>query len=115
MTNLVVKLAENIGTMGVKSAYGEPVTIDGVTILPVAFVQFGFGAGIEGDGDADAEAESAGSGGGGGGLSVPVGAYVTENGRARFEPNLIALLAVGIPFLWVAGHTVSRVIRAFKR
>jgi len=115
MTNLVVKLAENIGTMGVKSAYGEPVTIDGVTILPVALVQFGFGGGFEGDDDPDAEAGSASSGGGGGGLSVPVGAYVTENGRARFEPNLIALLAVGIPFLWVAGHTVSRVIRAFKR
>lgn len=110
MTNLVLKLAENISSIGVKSAYGEPVEIDGVKIVPVALVQFGFGAGEDG------EADGAGpGGGGGGGLSVPIGAYVTENGKARFEPNLIALLAVGIPFVWVAGHTVARVIRALKR
>jgi uncharacterized spore protein YtfJ len=111
MTNLVVKLAENIGNVGVKSAYGEPVSVDGVTILPVAVVQFGFGAGSDGS-DENSEV---GSGGGGGGFSLPVGAYVTENGRARFEPNLIALLAVGIPFVWVAGHALSRVIKALKR
>ncbi|GAA3869042.1 hypothetical protein GCM10022381_10470 [Leifsonia kafniensis] len=121
MTNLIVKLAENIGTIGVKAAYGEPVTVDGVTILPVAFVQFGFGAGTDGgteDNGDDADSEERGassSGGGGGGLSIPVGAYVTENGRARFEPNLISLLAVGIPFVWVSGHALARVIRALKR
>lgn len=120
MTNLVVKLAENISTLGVKTAYGEPVSIDGVTILPVALVQFGFGGGSDGAEADDAVADdddngASASGGGGGGLSVPVGAYVTENGHARFEPNLIALMAVSIPFIWVSGHALSRVIRALKR
>ncbi|GAB3122826.1 spore germination protein GerW family protein [Glaciibacter psychrotolerans] len=110
MTNFVLKIAESIGSMGVKSAYGEPIDVDGVTIVPVALVQFGFGGGE------DSEAEGSGPvGGGGGGMAVPIGAYVTENGKARFEPNLIALLTVGIPFVWVAGHTLSRVIRALKK
>ena len=30
-------------------------------------------------------------------------------------PNLVSLLAVGIPFVWVAGRALSRVIRALTR
>jgi hypothetical protein len=85
-------------------------------------VQFGFGAGSEGgvddgegDGDDREESGASASGGGGGGMAIPVGAYVTENGRARFEPNLISLLAVSIPFIWVSGRALARVIRALKR
>jgi hypothetical protein len=109
MTNLALKLAENAGSIGVRSAYGDPVQIEGVTIVPVALVQYGFGGGGEGD-DSDGAA-----GGGGGGMAIPIGAYVKSGGAARFEPNLISLLAVGIPFVWVAGKAIARIIRALKK
>jgi uncharacterized spore protein YtfJ len=109
MTNLALKLAENAGSIGVRSAYGDPVQIEGVTIVPVALVQYGFGGGGEGD-DADGAA-----GGGGGGMAIPIGAYVKSGGAARFEPNVISLLAVGIPFVWVAGKAIARIIRALKK
>jgi uncharacterized spore protein YtfJ len=109
MTNLALKLAENARSIGVRSAYGDPVQIEGVTIVPVALVQYGFGGGGEGDGPEGA------AGGGGGGMAIPIGAYVKSGGAARFEPNVISLLAVGIPFVWVAGKAVARIIRAVKR
>jgi hypothetical protein len=40
---------------------------------------------------------------------------VKSGGAARFEPNVISLLAVGIPFVWVAGKAVARIIRALKK
>lgn len=109
MTNIAVKLAENVRSSGVKAAYGDPVDLNGSSIVPVALVYYGFGGG-----DAGEQGGGAG-GGGGGGLSLPIGAYVTSGGRARFEPNVISLLAVGIPFLWVAGKALSRIVRALKR
>ena len=109
MTNLALKLAENARSIGVRSAYGDPVQIEGVTIVPVALVQYGFGGGGEGEGPEGA------AGGGGGGMAIPIGAYVKSGGAARFEPNVISLLAVGIPFVWVAGKTIARIIRALKR
>jgi uncharacterized spore protein YtfJ len=108
MTNISLKLAETVSSAGIKSVYGEPVVIDGTTIVPVAAVQFGFGAG-------GAEDEAGPGGGGGGGVSIPFGAYVSDETGVRFRPNLITLLAVAIPFVWVAGHAWSRVIRALKK
>ena len=67
----------------------------------------GFGAGEDTAGG--------GSGGGGGGVAIPVGAYLRKGDDLRFEPNVISLLAVGIPFVWVAGRALSRVIRALNR
>jgi uncharacterized spore protein YtfJ len=108
MSSLPEKLAETFRSAGVKSAYGDPVQIDGVTLVPVALAYYGFGGG-------DAGEEGGGSGGGGGGVSLPIGAYVKSGSTARFEPNVIALLAVGVPFLIVAGRAFARVIRALKK
>ncbi|TFB57118.1 hypothetical protein E3T34_11855 [Cryobacterium sp. TMT1-62] len=110
MTSLPEKLADISRTAGVRSAYGDPVQVDGVTLIPVALVYYGFGGG-----EGDSAATGSGSGGGGGGASLPIGAYVKSGTTVRFEPNVISLLAVGIPFLWVAGKAISRVVRALKR
>ena len=110
MTNFSLRLAELMTSSGIKSVYGEPVFIDGTTVVPVAAVQFGFGAGSGG-----ASGDDAPGGAGGGGVAVPLGAYVADEMGVRFRPNLITLLAVGIPFVWVAGHAWARVIRALKR
>lgn len=106
MTNLTLKLAESVRRIGVTSVYGDPVTLDGVTMVPVAIAQFGFGGG----GD-----ENDNGGGGGGGMAVPVGAYVRDENGFRFQPNPVALLAVGIPFVFVAGRALRLLIKAAKK
>ena len=72
-----------------------------------------------GGGDVDAknvaEANGDASGGGGGGVAIPLGVYVRREEGLRFEPNIISLVAVGIPFVWVAGRALSRIIRALKK
>jgi hypothetical protein len=110
MTNLALKLADNARAQGVQSVYGDPIQIDGVTIVPVAIVQYGFGGG----GD-DSDSAAASSGGGGGGASIPVGAYEKHGNTVRFEPNIISLIAVSIPFVCVTGMALARIIRAAKR
>lgn len=113
MPNLTTQLADTVTSVGVHSAYGDSVEVDGTTIIPVATTWYGFGAGEGGAGVQGNEGE--GEGGGGGGVSIPVGAYVTRDGYTRFEPNTVALLAVAVPFVCVAGRALARIIRALKR
>ena len=109
MADLVLKLADSVSsTAGVHAAYGDPVALDDITVIPVALAWFGFGAG-EGPQDPDV-----GSGGGGGGASIPIGAYIKDKTGLRFEPNPIALLAVAIPFAWVATRGLALVLRALR-
>ncbi len=130
MANLVENIAESMSSLGVRRSYGDPVTIDGVEVIPVALSWFGFGAGTDdstaatggaveaggADEGSDAGVVSGAGGGGGGGASVPVGVYATgPDGIVRFEPNLIALLAVAIPLTWVSGKALAGVIRALKK
>lgn len=112
MDSLTTQLAEKLSKVGVKTSYGEPIEMQGATIIPVAIASFGFGAG---EADHDVKLESSGSGGGGGGFSIPVGAYITRNGTTNFEPNPIALLAVCVPLVTATGFTVARIIKAFKK
>jgi hypothetical protein len=113
MANLVESVAQTVKTLGVKAAYGEPVTLDGVEIIPVALVHFGFGAGSDGTND-DAHG-GGGGGGGGGGMSVPIGAYVSGPNGPTFRPNTIALLWVLIPLTWVGGKALTSVVKALKK
>ncbi len=125
MANLVDTLTDATKTIGVGAAYGAPVEIDGVTIVPVALVWAGFGGGnATGNGNASLPTDAAkplfggdagGEGFGGGGVSIPVGAYVTTDGVASFQPNIIALLAVSVPVVVTAGWAFARVIRALKK
>jgi uncharacterized spore protein YtfJ len=106
MPNLALELGKQIANLGVTSVYGEQQDVDGITLIPVALTWSGFGAGEDNEGN---------SGGGGGGYAIPVGAYVRKGDDLRFEPNLVSLVAVGIPFVWVVGRALSRVIRALKK
>ncbi len=106
MANLALQMAEAVKSMGVKAVYGEPQEIDGTTVVPVAVVGYGFGGGSD-----DAE----NGGGGGGGYSIPVGAYIGDSLGVRFQPNIIAVLAVGIPLIWTFGNAFSKLIKALKK
>lgn len=63
---LLERLADKLGgraSEAVAAVYGKPVTVDGVTVIPVAKVSFGFGGGA----GRAVEAGRTGDGGGGGG------------------------------------------------
>ena len=68
------------GSVRAQTVYGQPVERDGITVIPVARVSYGFGAG----GGASAGAEH-GEGGGGAGQARPVGFISVRDGTAEFR------------------------------
>lgn len=74
----------------VENIYGNPLKIDGVTLIPVAKVSFGGGGGggFEKPSDEKFEKTQAFGGGGGAGFSMePVGYIELINERTRFVPT----------------------------
>lgn len=69
----------------VRRAFGEPITCDGVTIIPAAGVGGGGGGG---DGRRDGEQPGEGSGGGFGVRVTPAGAFVVKDGEVRWNPAI---------------------------
>jgi hypothetical protein len=106
MPNIALDLGKQAASFGVSAAYGEQQDVDGVRLVPVALTWSGFGGGSDEEGN---------GGGGAGGYTVPLGAYIRRGDDLRFEPNVVSFLAVAIPFVWVAGRALSRVIRALKK
>jgi uncharacterized spore protein YtfJ len=95
---LMERLASAVGSsVHAQSIYGQPVERDGVTVIPVARVRYGFGGGGKKAGTAEAEE------GGGGGVQVhPMGFISVRGGSAEFRSipdpsaearNLAVLLA----------------------
>ncbi|MGH9822598.1 MAG: spore germination protein GerW family protein [Blastocatellia bacterium] len=77
----VDRLAERLGTRAsAATIYADPIERDGVTIIPVAKVRYGFGGG-------GGSKSGAGRRGGGGGVQVsPVGYIELKNGGSEFLP-----------------------------
>lgn len=83
---------------------GEPIERDGAVLVPVAVVSGGSGGGSGTDKDGNL-----GQGAGWGGHARPVGAYVLEGGRVRYEPVLdVTRLAVVIAVIAVVKLLVIR-------
>lgn len=74
----------------VKSVYGDPITVDGKTVIPVAKVAYGFGAG-HGSGthqkktaNGKTPVEGEGEGAGGGVAARPVGVVEITGQQTKF-------------------------------
>ncbi|MDT0157095.1 hypothetical protein Q9R19_05580 [Microbacterium sp. ARD32] len=105
MPNIAVELGNQASSLGARTAYGDPIEVDGISVTPVALTVAGFGGGTADQGE----------GGGGGGMTVPLGVYMRREEGLRFEPNPIVLLAVAVPFVCVLGRALTRIIRALKK
>jgi uncharacterized spore protein YtfJ len=69
-----------------KTVVGEPINIEGTTIIPLISIGFGFGGG-GGAGKSKAADEGSGNGLGGGGGAKPVAVIiVSKDGNVRVEP-----------------------------
>ena len=85
--NLLKALADKVGWAARADAvFGDPVERDGVTVIPVAKVRWGFGGGAGQDsGDDPSATPDTGGGGGGGVLASPLGFIELQNGAATFR------------------------------
>ena len=86
--NLVkTTLGEIEKVLNTKTVVGEPMTVEGATLIPLITAGFGFGAGGgEGKGEAKQKGEGAGGGTGGGAWVKPVAIIIIDKQGARIEP-----------------------------
>ena len=87
--NLVTATLQEIEkVLNTKTVFGEPMTIEGKTIIPLIAVGFGFGAGGgTGKATGGGPAGEGVGGGAGGGVGVkPVGIIVVDESGVRIEP-----------------------------
>ena len=120
----VERLAERVGgKASVRAVFGDPIEREGITVIPVAKVRWGFGGGagrgpvavgpgLAGD---DAETNQSGSGtGGGGGLTAdPIGYLEIGPDGASFLP--ITSARPSPAFMLAAGVAAMLVFRGLAR
>jgi hypothetical protein len=107
-------MAERVGgKASVTAVFGEPIERDGLTVIPVASVRWGFGGG---GGMSTGEEQASGSGGGGGAAADPSGYIEIGNGQAAFRrigpayPNPAFILAAGVAAAFVI-RALARIAR----
>jgi uncharacterized spore protein YtfJ len=112
---LLERLADKLGgRASVTAVYGEPVTADGVTVIPVAKVAFGFGGGAGREVGAAKGAE--GGGGGGGAEAKPLGYIEIRDGIATYKPIRDPWSDVVLPLVaLVIGGAMPKILRSLRR
>jgi uncharacterized spore protein YtfJ len=122
---LVERISDLAQSFGVNTAYGDPVEIEGKTLIPVAIVGYGFGGGgAKGDSEGAYEpteraahltGNGEGEGAAGGGYAIPIGAYINGEDGLEFQPNFIAAATVAIPLVWAIGGSIAWIIRMARK
>ncbi len=87
------KYFENIqqavsSSANVRTVFGDPISAEGKTIIPVARVRYGFGGGMGTGPTRSGDEQRIGQGGGGGGgvIVQPVGVVEVSTAGTRFVP-----------------------------
>ena len=118
--DFVSAMASRIGMRASASAvFGEAVTRDGVTVIPVAKVRWGFGggAGSGGDRGPDGAGDTGeGSGGGGGVMASPLGYIEIRDGEAVFRrikdvTSYVPIILAATVAAWVSLRSLRHLIR----
>jgi uncharacterized spore protein YtfJ len=98
-----------LGQASVKAIYGEPVSAQGKTIIPVAKIMYVYGAGAGTGGVGDTSARGDGGGGGGGVRVIPLGVievsgeptrFVAISDRRKLAGALLAGISLGVLLGW---------------
>ncbi len=80
-------LGEIEKVLDAKTVVGEPITIEGTTLIPLLSVGFGFAAGSgSGKGESKQATEGGGGGTGGGAGVKPIAIIVIDKDGTRIEP-----------------------------
>jgi uncharacterized spore protein YtfJ len=73
--------------LSTRTVVGEPITVEGATLIPLISVGFGFGAGgASGKGEAKQKGEGSGGGTGGGAWVKPIAIIIIDKEGVRIEP-----------------------------
>jgi uncharacterized spore protein YtfJ len=75
-----------VGQAGVKTIFGEPISAQGKTVIPVAKIVYGYGGGAGTGGVGNSSAQGEGGGGGAGVRAIPVGVIEVSDEQTRFIP-----------------------------
>jgi uncharacterized spore protein YtfJ len=84
--SILQSVKESILAANVKSVYGEPISAQGKTVIPVAKIMYGYGGGGGAGAGGDAKARGEGAGGGGGARAIPMGVIEVSDQQTRFVP-----------------------------
>jgi len=109
--SFVERVAERMGMQAsAKAVYAEAVEFDGVTVIPVAKVRWGFGGGT------GRKQRKRGKGAGGGLQAAPLGYIEIKEGQTEFKPirdpmSLVPLVAMGGLAGWVVLRSLRKLIR----
>ena len=117
--DIVERLASKLGMhAGASAVFGDPVEREGVTVIPVAKVRWGFGGGggrgIQ-EGSENGEVGE-GSGGGGGVMASPLGFIEIREGRAEFRrahdpaSAVPVIIAAGVA-AWLSLRGLRKLVR----
>ena len=114
---LLERLGQQLSTTAAaQTVYGTPVERDGITVIPVARVRYGFGGG-GGSGTQAGEYVGSGLGAGAGVSLTPVGYIELREGRSRFRPirsSVVPLVAVSGAIAWLLLRSVPRLLKNRK-
>ena len=93
--------------LSARTVVGEPMVIQGATLIPLISIGFGFGAGGgEGKGEAKQKGEGACGGTGGAAWVKPIAVVIVDKGGVRIEP-IMGSMAFAIEKL---GETIPRMM-----
>ena len=109
--NLVkTTLGEIEKALSTRTVVGEPITIEGATLIPLISVGFGFGAGGgQGKAEAKQKGEGAGGGTGGGAWIRPKAVIIIDKEGVRVEP-----IMGGMSFaMEKMGEAIPRMVERF--
>jgi uncharacterized spore protein YtfJ len=112
--DMLQTMSERLGTTAtVKSVFGEPIHVDGKTVVPVAKVAYGFGGGFgSGKNGAHPDRQGEGGGGGGGVRALPAGALEITSSGVHFVPlNNVAQLVRQVAVAFAIGVACGSLIR----
>ena len=104
----IERLAERLGVSAkAATVYADPVERNGVTVIPVAKVRYGFGGGR------GSRVQEEGTGGGGGVQVSPIGYIELRDGGSEFKP--ISDPTSRVPVIIAGGLMGWLILRALRR
>ena len=110
----VERMAERVGgKASVRAVFGDPIERDGITVIPVARVRWGFGGGAGRGPVVEDGLSGSGTGAGGGVTADPIGYIEIGPDGAEFKPIVSAIPSPG--FMLASGLTAAIVLRGIAR
>lgn len=118
-SDVIEMLANKVGMQaGAHAIFGDPVEHDGVTVIPVGKVRWGFGGGSGRDSvddGIDGKIDE-GSGGGGGVMASPLGFIEIRDGRAEFRKvndpmSVVPVILASAAAAWVVLRGAKKILR----